>query len=260
MSAAKTFEVSLEGAVFALIQVHPGHEESFEQWYGGDHFYSGGVLGPGVLSGGRWFADQPLRHARFIAPECRHPDPYAGNHIAAYWLTAGGLDSFFTWVRPQLHALRAEGRMFEERTHVNVDGYRSVRSDHGPECSVTPVVALDHGFGGLFLSYGEPDGGRPAHDADLPAGSLALTFTPSPGALDNSAVRTAIGTPGLTFPSAGVPVLMTMLFLPEPPPPDHAWARRMTVEIGRASGSTPLWGGGFLPIQQGSRAHLCRMV
>jgi hypothetical protein len=62
----QTYRVALEGAVFALINVHQGHEEEFEAWYGLDHFYSGGVLGPGVLSGKRW-----VRQSRAQKPEVR---------------------------------------------------------------------------------------------------------------------------------------------------------------------------------------------
>jgi hypothetical protein len=153
MSARRTFDVALEGAVFACAQVHPGHEQAFDDWYGLDHFYSGGVLGPAVLSGKRWFADRRLRESRFVSDDCLHHDPLAGNHLAAYWLTTGGLDGFFSWVRPQLALLRAEGRMFEARSHVIVDGYRAAWSiEHPASSRVNPIAALDHGFGGLFVS------------------------------------------------------------------------------------------------------------
>jgi hypothetical protein len=260
MRAGGTFDVALEGAVFACAQVHPGHEESFDHWYGLDHFYSGGVLGPAVLSGKRWFADRRLRESRFVSCHCLHHDPRAGNHLAAYWLTTGGIDGFFSWVRPQLALLRAEGRMFEARSHVIVDGYRAARVLAQPGSSpVHPIAALDHGFGGLFVSYGEPTGASPVLAETLPQHSLGIVFEPAAGSLDNDAVQTPSGAPGLAFPTASGAAVMTMLFLPAQPPADLAWSRRIAAELSRASGTVPLWGAGFYPIEAGSSSHVARM-
>jgi hypothetical protein len=260
MSSPGTFDVALEGAVFACVQVHPGQEKAFDDWYGLDHFYSGGVLGPAVLSGRRWFADRRLRENRFVSDDCLHADPRAGNHLAAYWLTTGGLDGFFSWVRPQLPLLRAEGRMFEARSHVIVDGYRAAWTlAHAASSSVNPIAALDHGFRGLFVSYGEPTGHPPAPAENLPQHSLGIVFAPAAGSLDNDAVQTPPGAPGLAFPTATGAAVMTMLFLPAPPPGDIAWSRRIAVELARATGTTPLWGGGFQPIEAGSSSHVARM-
>jgi hypothetical protein len=55
------FAVALEGVVYTLIDVHDGHDLDFEHWYENDHFYAGGVLGPYVLSGRRWYAGKALR-------------------------------------------------------------------------------------------------------------------------------------------------------------------------------------------------------
>jgi hypothetical protein len=258
---ALSFDVALEGAVFALIQVHPGHEAEFDRWYTLDHFYSGGVLGPGVLSGRRWSAGRDLRANRYVAEACLLPDPYAGNHLAVYWLTAGGLDAFFAWVRPQLALLRAEGRMFEARTHVNVDGYRAEQGlAHRGASRVAPVLALDHDFAGLFVTYGEHRHQPQDSEADLPAGSLAVTFRPAAGALSNAAVQTAPGSPGLTFPTAGEPVRMTMLFLPMAPAADAGWSEHLARTVATAAGCEPLWGGGFTPIDPGTDRHLKDMV
>jgi hypothetical protein len=260
MSARGTFDVALEGAVFACVQVHPGHEQAFDDWYGLDHFYSGGVLGPAVLSGKRWFADRRLRESRFVSDDCLHPDPRAGNHLAAYWLTTGGLNGFFSWVRPQLALLRAQGRMFEARSHVIVDGYRAAWAlAHSASSPVNPIAALDHGFGGLFVSYGEPAGASPAPAASLPQHSLGIVFAPAAGSLDHDAVQTPPGAPGLAFPTASGAAVMTMLFLPARPPTDIAWSRRIAVELARASGTAPLWGAGFYPIEAGSGSHVARM-
>jgi hypothetical protein len=257
----ESFQVALEGAVFALIQVHPGYEAEFDRWYSLDHFYSGGVLGPGVLSGRRWLAGRDLRASRYVAEACKLPDPRSGNHLAVYWLTVGGLDGFFAWVRPQLTLLRREGRMFGARTHINVDGYRTEQAlSHRRGSGVDPVLALNHNFSGLFVTYGEPRQPPERNDVDLPAGSLAVTFRPFSGALSNAAVQTAHGAPGLTFPTAGQPVRMTMLFLPTAPPADAGWSERLTRMLGRSTGCEPLWGGGFRPIDPGTGNYLVDMA
>ncbi|MGD9985535.1 hypothetical protein [Pseudonocardia sp.] len=258
----RTWAVGLEGAALALIHVHPGHEEAFEDWYAGDHFYSGGVLGPGVLAGGRWYATGHLRAQRFVAPGCRLADPFAGNHLALYWLTVGGIESFFGWVRPQLTALRADGRMFDARTHVNVDGYGSARVlAHRDQARVPAALALDHPFRGLFLTYGEAHDGpaAPGGDLDLPAGSLAVSFRPAAGTLDRRALNSAAGSPGGRFPADGG-VVATLLFLPVPPPADRAGCATLAAGLGAAAGAVPLWGGGFLPVVPGARDHLDRMA
>ena len=171
--------VALEGVVYTLVDVHPGHDEDFERWYENDHFYAGGTLGPSVLSGRRWYAPRTLRESRWVSPDCLLPDPYAGTNLATYWLTAGGLDAFYDWIRPELGVLRAAGRMFADRTHVNTDGYRleSVVDTPAPS-AVRPHVALDHPFPGLFVAYQTPGGDTSGSVAE---GTLALAFLPESG-------------------------------------------------------------------------------
>jgi hypothetical protein len=258
-SGAKTFDVVLEGAVFALIQVHEGFEDEFESWYAHDHFYSGGVLGPGVLSGRRWYAGPELRDARYVSDNCLHMTPRAGNHLAVYWLTSGGLDSFFGWVRPQLAALRAQGRMFDHRTHMNVDGYRRAGAIGFENVTGVPdTLALDHPYRGLFLTYGErpPAAPQPKAHLEPPGGALTISFESATGSLDNDSVATAPGAAGLTFPTRNGSLVMTMAFLDYEPPADVDWSRQMSERIGSATGTEPLWGGGLIPIIPGRRTHV----
>lgn len=256
----RTLEVGLEGTAFALIQVHPGHEAAFDRWYGDDHFYSGGVLAPGVLSGRRWLAGRRLRAGRFVAPQRSLTDPYAGNHLAIYWLTVGGLQQFFSWVRPQLPQLRAEGRMFEERTQVNADGYRREQIVNSPNASlVNPVVALDHDFPGLFVCYGEPVGTVGEASANLPEGALTITFRPEPGSLEDHAANPVGGGLGATLPATAGPIRMTLVFLQTRPPADAAWSAQLAHAVGKATGCEPVWGGGFVPINPGADEYLTEM-
>jgi hypothetical protein len=256
----ETFQVGLEGAAFALIQVHPGHEQEFDRWYSHDHFYSGGLLAPGVLSGRRFIAGRELRASRYVDPKCAFPDPYSGNHIAVYWLTIGGLEAFFVWARSQIPQLRAEGRMFHERTQVNVDGYRCefVLNSPGSSC-VEPVVALDHDFSGLFVVYGEPLASAGSPPGGLPDDVLAITFRPEPSVLElgPDAASGSLGNPMLT---TTVPVRMTMVFLARPPLAEAAWSAELAHAVGEATGSKPLWAGGFVSVDPGSSVYLREMV
>jgi len=162
-NATATFRVALEGVVYTLVDVHDGHDAQFEDWYENDHFYAGGVLAPYVLSGRRWYASQALRESRFTSPACPLPDPRAGTNLATYFVTAGGLRSFYEWINPQLVTLRSGGRMFADRTHVNTDGYRLERVLSFPGASAVPAhVVGDHPFAGLFVAYLDASGDGPA--------------------------------------------------------------------------------------------------
>jgi hypothetical protein len=252
------FDVELEGVVYTLVDVHEGHDADFERWYESDHFYSGGVLGRSVLSGRRWYASKALRDARFVGDDCLLPAPYQGTNLATYWLTRGGLDAFYEWVRPTLMSLRADGRMFADRTHVNTDGYRVESVLDFPHASaVRPHVALDHPFPGLFVAYLEPDAtATPDPSAPVPDGSLVVGFRPNVGSLSAESIGVTEAQPGMTFPTGGEPVRMVLAFLTEPPEPSVERSAGLTRALARLTGSKPLWGGGFLPVVPGSLGHL----
>ena len=43
-----TWNVRLDTVNVSMVDVHPGHERSFHDWYEADHFYAGGVLAPPI--------------------------------------------------------------------------------------------------------------------------------------------------------------------------------------------------------------------
>jgi hypothetical protein len=257
-----SFEVALEGMAYALIEVHRGHDERFEDWYENDHFYAGGVLAPYVLSGRRWYASRTLRENRFIGAGCRLPDPSAGTNLATYFLTVGGLTNFYGWINPELSRLRCVDRMFAERTHVNTGAYAFEGVLGFPGNSGVPAhVALDHPFPGLFVTYLDV---RPHLDADpnatLPDGTLALSFRPNPELATMESMNVTAGHPGLSFATpSGEPVRMVLAFLTEPPVASWEWAADLAGRVGRLTGSTVLWGGALEPVVPGSRAHLAKL-
>jgi hypothetical protein len=256
------FKVALEGVVYTLVDVHEGHDARFEEWYENDHFYAGGVLAPYVLSGRRWYASKALRDSRFVSPACPLPDAGAGTNLATYFVTAGGLRSFYDWINPQLVTLRSGGRMFADRTHVNTDGYRLESILGFPGASAVPAhVVGDHPFAGLFVAYLDASGGdQPGPGAELPAGTLALSLRPNVGSLNEDSLGLAAAQPGMDFPAVGgAPVRLVMAFLTQAPLATPEWSADMARRVARLTGSAAVWGGGFRPVVPGSRAHLAEL-
>jgi hypothetical protein len=256
------FKVALEGVVYTLVDVHEGHDARFEDWYENDHFYAGGVLAPYVLSGRRWYASKALRASRFASPACPLPDAGAGTNLATYFVTAGGLRSFYEWINPQLVTLRSGGRMFADRTHVNTDGYRLESVLSFPGASAVPAhVVGDHPFAGLFVTYLDASAGAaPDPGAALPAGTLALSLRPNMGSLTEASLGMASAQPGMNFPAVGgAPVRLVMAFLNEAPQADPEWSAGLAGRVARLTGSAAVWGGGFRPVVPGSRAHLAEL-
>jgi hypothetical protein len=256
------FKVELEGVVYTLVDVHAGHDARFEDWYENDHFYAGGVLAPYVLSGRRWYASKALRESRFVSPACPLPDARAGTNLATYFVTAGGLRSFYEWINPQLVTLRSGGRMFADRTHVNTDGYRLESILSFPGASAVPAhVVGDHPFAGLFVAYLDASGGDPPEPgAALPAGTLALSLRPNVGSLTEASLGLASAQPGMNFPAlGGAPVRLVMAFLTEAPQAAPEWSAGLAHGLARLTGSAAVWGGGFCPVVPGSRAHLAEL-
>ena len=251
--------------MYTLVDVHEGHDARFEEWYENDHFYAGGVLAPYVLSGRRWYASKALRASRFVSPACPLPDAGAGTNLATYFVTAGGLRSFYEWINPQLVTLRSGGRMFADRTHVNTDGYRLESVLDFPGASTVPAhVVGDHPFAGLFVAYLDASGGEPPERAEssergaaLPAGTLAVSLRPNVGSLNEDSLGLAAAQPGMEFPAVGgAPVRLVLAFLTQAPQADPAWSAGLAGRLARLTGSAAVWGGGFCPVVPGSRAHL----
>jgi hypothetical protein len=247
----EVLQVGLDSVDFTLVDVNPGYEAAFNHWYENDHFYAGGVLGPGVLAGRRWYASKELRKARFVGEQCPFDDPAAGTNLATYFCTIpdGGRE-FRTWVEPQLAELRRQGRMFANRVPVNIAFYSFDGIISSPNtASVPPHVALDRPFAGLLAVFATgsawpTDGVPPA--PDLPGGSLTLAFT---WRVEDSVVPQADLSPF-------VPVTLLMHFLPHPPPTDPQETTALTQAVAGARGAVPMWGAGFLPVVPGDEAFV----
>jgi hypothetical protein len=241
----EVLQVGLESVNFTLVDVHPGHEAAFNEWYERDHFYAGGVLGPSVLAGRRWYAPKGLRAVRFAGDPCPFADPSAGTNLATYiFNTPTGGEDFRQWVVPQLAELRRQGRMFAERTPVTIGFHTFDRVIDGPgTLDLPPHAVLDHPFGGLVATFAcsspstEPDPVVP----DLPAGSLTLSCT----------WRSEVPLVAQPDLSPFVPVTLLLTFLAGPPPDNRAATAALAGAVSALSGTKAMWAGGFLPVVRG---------
>ena len=113
------YPIKLGTLLFTMVEPEQGHEVEYNRWYEHDHFYSGCMVGPWQFAGDRFVATRRLKDLRYPAETDMTPDPLTGSYLAVYWVLAvtttsgtGGRSSRSTW-------LHANGRMFEERTHVH---------------------------------------------------------------------------------------------------------------------------------------------
>ena len=236
-------DVGLESVNFSFVEVHPGHEAAFNRWYERDHFYAGGVLGPGVISGRRWYSPKRLRDVRYVGDTCPFPDPTVGTNLATYFFTPpSGGDEFRDWVTPQLAELRQQGRMFAERTPVNIGFYTFDQVVDLPGAiDIEPHIALDRPFGAVIATFAAGGVGAPA-SGSVPDGTFTLgcTWKPQPA---------IVAQPDLT-PFAPVRLLLT--FVRDAPEPDAAALAAVATTAAHAAGATAMWASAFLPVIPGS--------
>jgi hypothetical protein len=247
----EVFEVGLESLSFVLVDVFPGREAVFNDWYENDHFYAGGVLGPGCLAGRRWYASKSLREARYVGASCPFDDPSAGTNLATYFFTLpSGGEEFRRWVVPEMAKLAALGRMhgFEERRPVSVAFYTFDTVIGDTKTATMPAhVALDHPFPGLLatLATNSPDRAATAPPL-LPADSFTLACT---WREEEPLIAQADFTPL-------APVTLLLTFLPTTPPEDAVTTATLAAGVAEAAGVVPLWAGGFEPIVPGDDSFI----
>jgi hypothetical protein len=247
--AVAVYEIALEGVDFTMVDVHEGFDEAFNTWYENDHFYSGGVMGPGVLSGRRWYCGRSMREARFVGGKSLFPNPRAGTNLATYFFNPGGGQAFKEWVAPQLDELWKRNRMFPQRDIVNICLYHFKGAlQHAGMSHVAPHVALDHPFPGLVATLcSGPGEGRPA--APPPEGSLTLRFLRETQYLP-------LKQPDL---APFDPVTLLLTFLPVAPKPERPAIEAVARSAASLAGAEPLWASGFLPVVPGNPRHLAEM-
>ncbi|NKQ55566.1 hypothetical protein HFP15_22025 [Amycolatopsis sp. K13G38] len=231
-----------------LTHIHSGYEEEWNDWYENDHFYAGGVLSPGVLSGARWHAPRQLRQARFATSEWPFPHR-GGGALATYFLTVpDGSARFREWIAPQVPVLRDAGRMFENRDLINCDFYAYAECLRGPGASsVAPHVLQLRPYRTMFVTFASGHRETPAKTTDLPRESVTLVLPCQNEPLGHATQ------PDL---SSFAPLTLLLTYTDDVPPAGETATAELASSIAGAVGTHPLWAGAFLPIIPGDDGFL----
>lgn len=170
------YPVRVGSMLLTMVEPHRGFERAYNRWYERDHFYAGCMVGPWLFAGSRWVATRSLKDARWPR-ESTVARPYdAGSYIAIYWVEQGHHhDHFDRWAVQQVRALYADGRGFNERTHVHTSMFNYLGSIYRDEDPVPVDLALDHGYDGLVALWWDAEG----RDADELRQGLAGKHLPS---------------------------------------------------------------------------------
>ena len=188
-------EVALGGALITMVEPDHGHEHAYNRWYEDDHFYSGAMVGPWMLSGRRWVATRDLLALRFPIDSPIARPVSAGCYISTYWISAGHYADARRWGEVAMRDhLYPQGRGFDHRQHIYTafSPYEfGVINDDEPH--LLPHHTLDRPFPGMVVEVIEPgrdaareDVLRELRDRVIPAelaGSpiaAVLAFTPQP--------------------------------------------------------------------------------
>jgi len=219
------YPVKLGSMLLTLVEPNPGFERAYNRWYERDHFYGGCMVGPWLFAGSRWVATRALKDMRWPAdgPVDRPTD--AGSYLAVYWVEQGHHhDHFAVWSIHQVRDLYANGRGFSERTHVHTATFTLVGTVYRDTDPVPVELALDHGYGGLFVLWWDAATGTgtdlagqmaATHLPDLLAGSpveIAAAWIPPPTGDGAGAAPMDLGSP-----AGGPERLVQLLFVDGPP-------------------------------------------
>ncbi len=144
---------------------HRGHEFAYNRWYERDHYYAGCMIGANTVAGSRWVATYRHKTAR-IPDTLSMPFPRdAGSYACLYFVLDGHHDEWDAWAAPQMHALYAEDRGFQARTHYNTGFWRHAWRAYRDPDPVPLELALDHRYAGMVALFVEPS--EEASDEDL---------------------------------------------------------------------------------------------
>ena len=146
--------IELGSLLFTAIEPHRGHEVEYNRWYEYDHFYAGCMVGAHQFSGRRFVATRRLKALRSPADSPICPDPTSASYLSIYWVLKGFHDEWATWAVEQVTELHAEGRMFDERTHVHTALYEHHSSLQRHPRDTSIELALDRDFSGLVVTAG----------------------------------------------------------------------------------------------------------
>jgi hypothetical protein len=145
------------GAVWvSLMEPEIGHEIAFNQWYGDDHFYAGGMNLPGIFAGRRWVCPRDHQALRFARDVLVFQPPHAGCFLHLNFFARGQVDDSAVVLGDTIARLAGEGRMYVDtipRRHVfsRLQPYVGVVYAAPDESGPLDIHALDHPFTGVAV-------------------------------------------------------------------------------------------------------------
>jgi hypothetical protein len=149
------YPIKLGTLLFTMVEPERGYEVEYNRWYEHDHFYAGCMIGAWQFAGDRFVATRRLKDLRYPAGSDMTEDNLVGSYLAIYWVLEGHHDDWNRWGVDQVNWLHANGRMFEQRTHIHTllyeHGWSAQRDPNG--CTIE--LALDHGYPGLVVVAGD---------------------------------------------------------------------------------------------------------
>jgi hypothetical protein len=186
--------IRLGNMLVTLVEPKRGHEVEYNRWYERDHFYSGCMIGPWTLAGGRFVSTADCKDRRVAAAGENEitGDPRRGSYLAIYATQDGKYKEWVQWAGAQVMWLHENGRMFAEREHVHTQMYKYRWGAFRDADGVPAELALDRRYPGLVALYGDATADDPSaleqwlRDEHLPAklaGSpiaMCLHSTPRP--------------------------------------------------------------------------------
>jgi len=155
------YDVKIGAALITMVEPHVGHERAYNRWYEDDHFYAGAMAMPWMFAGRRWVAPVGLQQLRYPAGSPIAQPPDAGKYISTYWITEGRYEDHMRWTVGTNQRLFADGRIFQERTHVFTSFQRYRGAHYRDALGPRDIHALDYPYGGLVVEViDSPDAHR----------------------------------------------------------------------------------------------------
>ena len=216
LPAEGPYDVAIGSALITMVEPHEGHEHAYNRWYEDDHFYSGAMAMPWMFAGRRWVAPTNLQALRYPDDSLIAQPLSSGKYISLYWITDGRYDDHLRWSVGTNQRLLPDGRIYLDRTHVytSFQSYLGVvyrDGDRGPR----DVHSLDYPYRGLVVEVVDATDDRGALERWLRDEHLPARLAGSPLAQGPIAQS-----PIAQSPIAQSTIAMTLLFAPNPLPPD----------------------------------------
>jgi hypothetical protein len=186
---------AIGGALITMVQPNPGFEVAYNRWYEDDHFYAGALAMPWMFAGRRWVAPPAHRAVRHPVDSAIARPVTTGRYLSAYWITEGRVADHMAFTNETNKRLRADGRGFEERTHVYTAFSDYLGATYRDATGPRDIHALDHPYAALVLEVVDGRGAGdditeldrwlaedyvPAVQAAAPAIGQTLRFRPQP--------------------------------------------------------------------------------